>query len=707
MNIFKKATVIKALRAFMGGAVATLTAFSSVSLYADESPHKTLNLLYGIQGAHTLAGQHNKEPNANPLYYSTGVNTRTGKWPALHSGDFLFASADINNRQTMINQIIEQWNAGAVVNLMWHACSPAVASSCQWEGGVKGSLTDTQWAELITDGTTLNNTWKQRMDEVAVFLQQLEDAEVEVLFRPLHEMNQGAFWWGGRKGADGTARLYQITHDYLSNTKGLTNLIWVWNLQDFSTLATDVNDYDPGNEYWDILSLDMYWSDGKGYELSKYEAIRNKAAGKPIAIGEAEDLPSPSLFTSQPDWTFFMGWAELTFNNSDSKLNTIYGSERVISRDEMPGWSNASVQVTQAEDYSNMSGVEKVSSAEEGGEVVTSIDAWDWLSYPSFEAPEDGKYVVSFRVQTDSPVTLQLEEAGVGALATINVPSFAGKWGTVYKTINLTKGAHAFGVKSTEGTLSLNWFAVSPTHQFVSNVSSSSSSSFSSALSGGSYPFKIEAESYSNMDGVIKSTDVDGESTSVVSSFGAWEWMSYSAVNLPQAGDHVVSYRVKTSGPAVLQLEEAGEGVHGVLEIASTGGEWATVSHTISFESGSRAFGLKVTAGDISLNWFSIDCMDCSSASSSAASSELAASSSVGASSTSESSESMTSSSSSVDTSSSSSEVATSEVSSSVSSDQSSSKKSSGGGSMSLMTLFILFMFSQLFSSRARITSRR
>lgn len=707
MKINKKKSVIKTLRLLMGGAVVTLTALSSVLSYADESPHKTLNLLYGIQGTHTLAGQHNKEPNANPLYYSTGVNTRTGKWPALHSGDFLFASADINNRQTMINQIIEQWNAGTVVNLMWHACSPVVASSCQWEGGVKGSLTDTQWTELITDGTVLNNTWKQRMDEVAIFLQQLEDAGVEVLFRPLHEMNQGAFWWGGRKGADGTAKLYQITHDYFSTTKGLTNLIWVWNLQDFSTLATDVNDYDPGSEYWDILSLDMYWSDGKGYELSKYEAIKNKAAGKPIAIGEAEDLPSPSLFASQPDWTFFMGWAELTFNNSDSKLNTIYGSDLVITRDEMPGWSNLSVQVTQAEDYSNMSGVEKASSTEEDAEVVASIDAWDWLSYPSFEAAEDGLYVVSFRVQTNSPVTLQLEEAGVGALATINVPSFAGKWGTVYKTINLTKGEHAFGVKSTEGTLSLNWFAVSPTHQFVSNVSSSSSSSSSSALSGGSYPFKIEAESFSNMDGVIKSTDVDGESTSVVSSFGAWEWMSYSAINLPQAGNHIVSYRVKSNGPAVLQLEEAGEGVHGVLEIASTGGQWATVSHTISFDSGSRAFGLKVTAGDISLNWFSVDCLDCSSASSSSTSSETAGSSSVGASTSSESSELTASSSSSVDSSNSSSEVSASVVSSSASSNQSSSKKSSGGGSTSLTTLFILLVLSQLFSSRARVTRRR
>lgn len=667
----------------MAVVVATLASVSPISALAVDSPYQTLNLLYSIQGTHTLAGQHNKEPNSNPLYYSTGVNTRTGKWPALHSGDFLFASADITNRQAMINQIIEQWNAGAVINLMWHACSPAVGSACQWEGGVKGSLNNAQWTELITDGTALNNTWKQRMDEVAVFLQQLEDAGVEVLFRPLHEMNQGAFWWGGRKGGDGTARLYQITHDYFSKTKGLTNLIWVWNLQDFSSLSTDVNDYDPGNEYWDVLSLDMYWSDGKGYEQSKYDAIRNKAAGKPIAIGEAEDLPSPGLFTSQPDWTFFMGWAELTFNNSDSKLNTIYGSDRVITLDEMPGWNNTTVQVTQAEDFSNMSGVEKTNSPDEGGEVVSAIDAWDWLSYPSFEVAEDGLYVVSFRVQTNSPVTLQLEEAGVGVLATINVPSFAGKWSTVYKTVSLSKGARALGIKSTEGTMSLNWFAVAPAYKAVSNSSSSSSSSDSSLPSGGAYPFKIEAESFSNMDGVIKSTDVDGESTSIISSFGAWEWMSYSAINLPQSGEHVVSYRVKSNGSAVLQLEEAGEGVHGVMEIASTGGEWTTVSHTINLDSGSHAFGLKVTEGDISLNWFSVDCLVCvsSSLSSAAISSEVASSSAI-------------------DTSSSSSQVVST---SSTSSQQSSAKRSSdGGGSTSLILLLILVLSCLAHPSQSR-----
>ena len=88
------------------------------------------------------------------------------------------------------------------------------------------------------------------------------------LWRPLHEMNQGAFWWGGRP-AD-TKRLWQISYNYMKNTKGLTNLVWGWDVQDSTTdLAGVVRDYNPGSQYWDVALLDVY--DGRGYTQQNYE----------------------------------------------------------------------------------------------------------------------------------------------------------------------------------------------------------------------------------------------------------------------------------------------------------------------------------------------------------------------------------------------------------------------------------------------------
>jgi mannan endo-1,4-beta-mannosidase len=295
---------------------------------------KVLPYLQRISGTKTLAGQHNKEPNAEPTKWTDYVYKTTGKYPALWSGDFLFQQENIDNRWKMIKEAERQYRQGAVVNIMWHACPPAAGEPCGWDPGLLNQLlTDAQWQELTTDGTPLNKTWQSRMDDIAVYLQYLKDKKVEVLFRPLHEMNQGKFWWGGRPGPQGTARLYQITHDYLKNKKGLTNLIWVWDMQDMSR---DFAAYNPGAQYWDVFAFDVY---DKGYDKSWYDYILPIVGKKPMAIGECEKLPTPAVLAQQPRWVFFMDWAELVQEkNSVEALKTLYNDPRVLTRDELPKW---------------------------------------------------------------------------------------------------------------------------------------------------------------------------------------------------------------------------------------------------------------------------------------------------------------------------------------------------------------------------------
>ena len=302
------------------------------------TPFKTLNYLYSISGKKTVAGIHNREPNTTPAVWTDSIYKTTGKYPGFWSGDFLFEQDNIDNRQIMINEAISQWKRGALVHIMWHSCNPALAEPCGYDAnGVLSTMTDDQWTQLITDGTAINTRWKMLVDEVCVYLQQLKDQNVEVLWRPYHEMNQGSFWWGGRPGPNGTRKLYQMMHDYMTKTKGLTNLIWVWDLQDFGTLADDVNAYNPGTGYWDMAALDVY--DGSGYTTAKYNTMVSVAAGKPIAIGECETLPTAATLLSQPKWTFFMSWSELTFQgNSIAQLKALYNASNVVTLDKMPGW---------------------------------------------------------------------------------------------------------------------------------------------------------------------------------------------------------------------------------------------------------------------------------------------------------------------------------------------------------------------------------
>jgi mannan endo-1,4-beta-mannosidase len=297
-------------------------------------PSQVLEYIYSISGEKTIAGQHNKEPNAKPAMWTEYIKETTGKYPALWSGDFLFQQVNIDHRWTMIHEAERQWNKGAIINLMWHGCPPDEGEPCGWDPGLlNAQLDDDQWKEITTDGTPLNQEWKKRMDDIAVYLQFLEDKKVEVLFRPYHEMNQGKFWWGGRPGPDGTAKLYRITHEYLTKEKELSNLIWVWDMQDMSR---DFEMYNPGDEYWDIFGFDVY---DNGYDISWYNYILPIVGDKPMAIGECSKLPSKEMLSNQPRWVFFMPWAELVKRtNTEEEINALYNDPRIITLDEMPGW---------------------------------------------------------------------------------------------------------------------------------------------------------------------------------------------------------------------------------------------------------------------------------------------------------------------------------------------------------------------------------
>lgn len=243
----------------------------------------------------------------------------------------------------MIAYLMQGFQGGSIVSLMYHACPPTGPESCCWgpgDGCVQTSLTDAQWSDLTTDGGTLNGVWKSRLDIIAPFFQELQAAGMGALFRPHHEMNQGAFWWGGRPGPTGTPLLFQITHDYLLYDWGLTNIVWVWSVQDIPNPTTggwDWTAYNPGSSYFDVMALDFY--NGDGYTPSKYQEMLTEAGGKPIAIGECEVLPQPSDLSGQPSWVYFMGWAELIQeNDTNAQITATYTAPDVLTQDLMPGW---------------------------------------------------------------------------------------------------------------------------------------------------------------------------------------------------------------------------------------------------------------------------------------------------------------------------------------------------------------------------------
>jgi mannan endo-1,4-beta-mannosidase len=306
---------------------------------------KVLAYLASSSGRTSAIGIEDKD-SSNPHADSDTMASEAddGRNPSFWSGDWGFGSAaDPSEREDIVQEGEAQWAKGALVQYIYHACplSWGANEGCEYQGGIdpidgsNGDLDDTQWADLTTSGGTLNGVWLARLDVLATYFQELKDAGVAPLFRPFHEMNGAWAWWQGRPGPTGSLKLYQLTHDYLVNAKGLDNIVWVWNVQDYTTLAADVGVYNPGASYFDIAALDVY---NTGYTSGNYQAMLGAAGDKPIGIAECATLPTPDLLTQQPKWAYVAMWPDYLSQNA-SDIAALFNDSAVVTLASMPGWN--------------------------------------------------------------------------------------------------------------------------------------------------------------------------------------------------------------------------------------------------------------------------------------------------------------------------------------------------------------------------------
>jgi mannan endo-1,4-beta-mannosidase len=308
-----------------------------------------LNYLYGYANGRTISGMHHKAevggvPAADwATHWSTHISQVTGEWPGVWGADFAWYP---QYREELMTAAEQEYHAGSLVTLMWHSCRPkTVVESCH-QSATSGTpdemLTSAEWADLLTDGTPLNAAWHRDLDLVAGYLAQLRDAGVGVLWRPLHEMNDGWSWWGGH-GAQ-TRQLYEMMHDYF-DARGLTNLVWVWNVTDKN--PDEFATYLPADQYVDVLSLDV-WNKGTAAgndepSAAEYDTVVRLANGRPVALGEVKKVPSPALLARQPRWSWFMLWPDSLEStdpgqlalNSPAVLQATYSAPTVISQAQL------------------------------------------------------------------------------------------------------------------------------------------------------------------------------------------------------------------------------------------------------------------------------------------------------------------------------------------------------------------------------------
>ena len=175
--------------------------------------------------------------------------------------------------------------AGGLVTVSVHGPNPA-------GGSLDTPLSPAQFAQLTQPGTAIGKAWTAQLDTLAAGLRQLSDGGVPVLFRPLLEMNGGAFWWDGQSPAAFRA-VWQDMVTRIGARLGPTDhqVLWVWSPGCGSDGQGNagVEAYYPGDAYADVIGADCYTNQPTaGVVAQTYRDLSGFAArhGKVFAFSE-------------------------------------------------------------------------------------------------------------------------------------------------------------------------------------------------------------------------------------------------------------------------------------------------------------------------------------------------------------------------------------------------------------------------------------
>ena len=325
---------------------------------ASDSTKRLYQYLCDQYGKHIISGQqeycgsHNYNLYADPTNFIKDneqefeyLEKTTGKMCAIRGIDFLNyrsnATWDDNAAERTIQWVNEYKGIAALV---WHWSVPSEEGSTDcnfYVESASANYTTFSISRALEEGTWENKVLMADIAEIAKQLKKLKDADVPVLWRPLHEAEGAWFWWGA-EGPEPCKKLYRLLYDQLTNVYGLDNLIWVWNSYTYSTSP----DWYPGDDVVDIVGYDKYNAvDGKpnlsSISSTFYSLVQSTDGQKMVAMAENDTIPSlENLLKDKASWLYFCPWYMnyLTSeqNNPAENLKEIYNSEYCITLDELP-----------------------------------------------------------------------------------------------------------------------------------------------------------------------------------------------------------------------------------------------------------------------------------------------------------------------------------------------------------------------------------
>lgn len=130
--------------------------------------------------------------------------------------------------------------------------------------GYSPNVTSGAVMDKILPGGELNEVYNGYLDMIARYGAILQENEIPVLFRPLHENNGNWFWWGAAYcDEESYKNVFRYTVEYLRDVKGIHNFLYVYSPNGPFDGEEDYESRYPGDEYIDIIAFDMYHDNPK------------------------------------------------------------------------------------------------------------------------------------------------------------------------------------------------------------------------------------------------------------------------------------------------------------------------------------------------------------------------------------------------------------------------------------------------------------
>lgn len=309
----------------------------------------------------------------------TDIRNRTGKYAALFSDDMWcwqpYGSQQcIDVQQRVINNCINHAKNRGIVSVTWHWGNPFKNQFNRQNAWVDhgGALANWQWNDILKPGTWAHGVVINDIDRhVNAVLKKIkfdDGTPIPILFRPLHEIDGGWFWWTNKNDPAKTKALWNLVYNRIVHHHGMRNLIWVWSNSEMAASRNDSHLYYPGDNTVDMLATDIYHIDFKysgkrkadwnGNSFSYrdfYDILQDISPNKPKALGECDALPNPTKIqngTREFDvpWVYALPWWSPAdkYNgscyhnpcNASDWASTTYWHNLYLTLDELPNVYN-------------------------------------------------------------------------------------------------------------------------------------------------------------------------------------------------------------------------------------------------------------------------------------------------------------------------------------------------------------------------------